>query len=333
MTGGQKGALGVSLAVAAVIAFGVIATHRTRSVPSVTLVGAVLRQDTDPRKQTPIENVEVTAISSAATEACKTDFSGYFQLVLNPGVEPGEPVTFTFRHQGYQPLDLTQPYAERIHVERMAPLSVSEERAETPGPTGPEVTIKDVRLRYSVKTVTTVNIGGVAKPFDVMGAGGVPCRGHLPCSPDDKWKAVIGSTTLDAGERNEFQDVRVSCIAGPCAFTKRRPEEYSDNGRILKVSALNWSDRVTFLIEAQVTLTRRTELVRQSYPVRFGEGINFSLPAGAEGPSLEADLNGTDIVFPFGPNLNLSWASCSAKTDADGSNLYRCELKPGYKFQ
>jgi hypothetical protein len=312
----------------------VITTYRPRSIPSVSLIGAVLRQDLDPRKQTPIENAEVTAITGLATASSTSDFSGAFNLTLNPGVDPGEPITFIFRHPGYEPLEITEPYVERIYVARMTPVPVSEQREETAaGPKGPDVAIKDVRLRYTVKTISTVNIGSIGQTFDVMGAGDVPCRGHLPCSPDGKWKAIIGSTTLDAGERSEFQDVRVSCIAGPCAFTKRLPEEYSNNGRNLKVSALNWSDRVTFLIEAQVTLTRRTDLVRQSYPVKFGAGINFSLPAGAEGPSLEATLNGADIVFPLGPNLSLSWASCSVKPDADGSNLYRCELRPGYRFQ
>jgi hypothetical protein len=333
MTRGQKGALVISVAIALIIAFGVMKTYSPRSIPSVTLIGAVLRQDSDPRKQAPIENVEVTAISSLATAECKSDFSGYFHLTLNPGVQPGEPVTLTFRHPGYEPLEMTEPYAERIYVARMTSIPMSEQREQTAaGPESPEVVIKDVRLRYSVKTISTVNIGSIAQPFDVMGAGGVPCRGHTPCSPDGKWKAVLASTTLDAGERSEFQDVRVSCIAGPCSFTKLLPEEHSNEGRTLKVSVLNWSDRVTFLIEAQVTLTRRIDLVRQSYPVKFGAGINFSLPAGAEGPSLEAEVNGSDIVFPLGPDLNLSWASCRVKPDANGSNLYRCELKPGYRF-
>jgi hypothetical protein len=99
------------------------------------------------------------------------------------------------------------------------------------------------------------------------------------------------------------------------------------------VSALDWSDTATFLVEAEVTRTQIDDVVRYSIPVVFGTGMNFALPGAAEGPSVEADMNGTDIIFPLGPNLYLSWAVCTLKTDASGSKLYRCELKPGFAFQ
>jgi hypothetical protein len=44
-------------------------------------------------------------------------------------------------------------------------------------------------------------------------------------------------------------------------------------------------------------------------------------------------LNGTAIVFPLGPNLFLSWADCNARVNADQTKVYRCELKPGYRFR
>ena len=51
------------------------------------------------------------------------------------------------------------------------------------------------------------------------------------------------------------------------------------------------------------------------------------------GPSIEAELDGSYIVFPLGPALKLSWASCTEKQNPDASKLYSCELKPGYRFQ
>ena len=51
-----------------------------------------------------------------------------------------------------------------------------------------------------------------------------------------------------------------------------------------------------------------------------------------EGPSVVADLNGEEIVFPLGPKAILSWATCSVET-GPGPRTYRCELKPGYEFQ
>jgi len=45
--------------------------------------------------------------------------------------------------------------------------------------------------------------------------------------------------------------------------------------------------------------------------------------------SLEAEINGAPMVFPMGPDLYLSWASCTAtiSTDGEKSTAYRCELK------
>jgi hypothetical protein len=75
------------------------------------------------------------------------------------------------------------------------------------------------------------------------------------------------------------------------------------------------------------------DVIRQSYPAIFGSTMSFTLPAGAEGPSIEAELNGNDIVFPLGPDLILSWANCTLKVSPDQGQLYRCELKAGYRFR
>ena len=73
--------------------------------------------------------------------------------------------------------------------------------------------------------------------------------------------------------------------------------------------------------------------VRELYPTIFGPALSFSLPASAEGPTLEAELNGEAIVFPLGPNLSLSWAQCTQAKSTEQSVLYQCELRSGYRFQ
>ena len=75
-----------------------------------------------------------------------------------------------------------------------------------------------------------------------------------------------------------------------------------------------------------------SDLVRESYPVILGPTLSFTLPSTAEGPSIEAEVNAQPIVFPLGPDLLLSWAKCTLSISQD-SNVYRCELKPGYKFK
>jgi len=39
------------------------------------------------------------------------------------------------------------------------------------------------------------------------------------------------------------------------------------------------------------------------------------------------------VIFPLGPALFLSWASCNARVNPDQTRVYRCELKNRYRFQ
>jgi hypothetical protein len=324
----QKAALWSAAGLAAVIA--VIAGFTiSRSSPTIVLNGAVLRYDPDVKKQLPIADAQVSTADDAAPAVGTSDASGLFRLGLRPGIYPGSVVHLRFEHPEYEPLNVSAPVSPRIHVVRMKPL-----RPETAPPSGgPEVPITDVRVRYAMKTTTTVNVGSTAKIFTIVNTGNIPCDGRNPCSPDGKWRAAVSGTSLDAGDGNEFRNVRVSCIAGPCAFTRIEDDSFSRGGRVIQVSVRNWSDTATFLLEAEVAQTTLREMVRQSYPVIFGQSMNFTLPATGQGPSIEAEVEGADIVYPLGPNLTLSWADCSMKVVTDGAKLYRCALKPGYRFQ
>lgn len=101
----------------------------------------------------------------------------------------------------------------------------------------------------------------------------------------------------------------------------------------MDVTARNWSDTVTFLLQAEVVHPMVSDMIRKSYPVIFGQALDFSLPATAEGPCVEAEVNGENIVFPLGPDLLLSWAHCNAGVNKDQTKIYRCQLKPGYRFR
>ncbi len=227
---------------------------------------------------------------------------------------------------------MTETNPDRICVARMAPIPAK--TRDVPG--APTVEIGDIRVRYSVKTTTTADVASIAQTFAVANTGDLPCNPAGPCSPDNRWKAVIGTASFDAGKGNEFRDPRASCIAGPCPFTRIESVRSLNGGRTLTVFARNWSDTAIFLVEAEITRTQISDMVRISYPfIPFisGEEMDFTLPATAEGPSIEAEVSGLPIVFPLGPNLDLSWAACTLKIDADHSRLYRCELKPGYRFR
>jgi len=57
------------------------------------------------------------------------------------------------------------------------------------------------------------------------------------------------------------------------------------------------------------------------------------LPAKAQGPSIEAEMNGSRIVFPLGPTPVLSWADCNVRVEKNQVKDYRCELKAGYQYR
>jgi hypothetical protein len=295
----------------------------------VTITGAVTVQDADSKNQLPISEVEITAANGLAPAPTKSDSSGFFRLPLRKRVRKGQKVTLKFRDPKYQPLDLEGTADGRLWIARLTPLL---KKVGADVPNRPAIAISNISVRYSIKAVRTMNVGSAVKTFQVENVGNIPCDGQTPCSPDGKWKAAIGSATLDAGMGNEFRDARVSCIAGPCPFTKIESEEFPKASQKFTASAINWSSTATFLVEAEVIHIMQSQVDHQSYPVIFGPTLNFTLPADAEGVSLEADVAGETIIFPLGPDLFLSWASCNARVNRDQTRVYRCELKPGYRF-
>jgi hypothetical protein len=299
---------------------------RWRTQRPVSLRGAVTVEEADSRKEQPIADVEVTA--DLATGAAKSDSTGFFSLELRRFVRRGHPVVLHFRQPQYRPLDVTDFVGDNLYVVHMLPLTAA---ANSPGRAA--VKVANVRVRYSGRAMTEFNVGSAVKTFQIENKGNVPCKGQRPCSPDGKWRAAMGSGSLDAGTGNEFRNARASCIAGPCPFTRIESDHFSQGGQMISVSFRDWSDTATFLLEAEVIHPMVTQIVHESYPVIFGEGLNFILPSTAEGISIEAELDGQMIIFPLGPALFLSWANCNARVNPDQTKVYRCDLKPGYRFQ
>ena len=170
--------------------------HRMRN--PLTIMGAVTIQDADSRKELPIADVEVIVAGGGAEAPTKSDASGYFVLHLHRWLRRGRPIVLQFRHPNYQPLDLQEIAQNKLYVARMVP------RTKKTDSNIPTVAIGNVRVRYSIKASRTMNVGSAVKSFEVKNLGNVPCDHHAPCSPDGKWKATIGSVTLDAGMGTSF---------------------------------------------------------------------------------------------------------------------------------
>jgi hypothetical protein len=321
-------------ALGVVIAILVVRSHRWRP-RTITVQGAVIRRDPDPRRQLPVANVSVTATDGVLTVGTQSDASGYFDLSFKENIWPRQTVQLAFRDPQYKPFEITMPLglrtpSKRLYVAQLTPLAPDEDPVS-----GKKVSVvTNVRIRYTVNAQGDENIGSAVRTFQVINKGNIPCNGEGPCSPDGAWKAATGELTLDAGADNGFRNVRASCIAGPCPFTRIDPSGLQHGGRLITAKALNWSDTATFLVEAEVFRSSINSNVRESYPVIFGRTLNFGLPATAEGVSIEADLDRTPMVFPLGPELLLSWANCTARASRDSasSTVYRCELKPTYRF-
>ncbi len=330
--------IAVLAVVAAVVLVLLLRAHRLRSISerqSIPIEGAVIQRDADANKELPIAGVVITASDGVKSATTQSDASGYFKLVLRKGVLSERPVTVSFRHPSYEPLDLTVQTGrletpKELYIAAMVPIppktATRSSRAET--------VVSNIRVRYTTNSRTETNVGSAVKTFQVVNKGDVPCNHQSPCSPDGKWKASSATVSLDAGADNSFGNIRASCIAGPCPFTRIDSRAFVQGGRNITVSALNWSDTTTFLMEAEVYHTAISSDVRELYPVIFGQTLNFTLPPTQEGVSLEADISGSPMVFPLGPDLSLSWATCTVRTGAEEekTTVYRCELKPGYRF-
>jgi hypothetical protein len=323
--------------IAAAIALKMVRTGslNTLLLEPVSFTAAVVRNDSDPAKQAPVPNVTVIATGGQTPVVAKSDSSGLVRLTLQQGVYGDHLITLKFQHSDYQPFEMTlKTPNDELFVVRMLPLPIAPSKTPAAKLPAKMVHIKkdDVRVRYTFKDQAMTNVGTLAKQFDVMNKGNVPCDKHPPCSPDGKWKATLNSLSLDADQGNVFRNVRVSCIAGPCPFTKIDTDDLSLPTRKLKVNVLSWSDTTSFLIEADVTRTKPTSSVRYLYPYIIDRSMDFTLPHGSEGLSIEASVDGQPIVFPLGPDLILTWATCSIETEPSGDNIYRCQLKPGYEF-
>lgn len=330
MSGRHAAALfGSALLVFGVVTVGVIVALRVNPLHETVVAGAVIVDDKDPRRQMPIPNVKVVGTVGSHRATTISDPSGYFKLTFPGVLTIGRRISLSFVSAAYEPAQLDASSSNQLFIARLAPVR----QATTAVPAAKKHKISNVRIRYTVQTESFPDAGTAVRTFVVENTANIGCRGQLPCSPDGQWEATTGGYTLDAGEHNHFRNVRASCIAGACPFTRIESEALSQNGQMLHVTALNWGDTATFLVEADVVHSQISDMVRQSFPFEFGEGVSFTLPPRAVGPVIEAELDGQDTYFPLGPDLYLTWATCTGTPNPDRSTLYSCELKPDYSFR
>src|ERR1700739_2902593 len=138
--------------------FMVVRARRTKHGP-VVIQGAIVKHNTDTRRESPIEDVAV----SAADGLTKSDFSGYFRLTLPPQIMPGQSVELNFQHPDYLPAKLQATVGDHLYVVEMAPVHGEVEAALDEK----QVMVTNVLVRYSIASTTFENIGSGEKTFQV----------------------------------------------------------------------------------------------------------------------------------------------------------------------
>ncbi len=325
----------ILVVLAAGAAMAAVVLHLRRWRPRFTVLqGAVIRSDKDAYKEVPLNDAIVVASHGTVSATAHSDASGYFRIHFPDVIWPGETIALSVHHPGYhtQDIDLRMEFhstTRRLIVVAMKPTEIQENTASG----APAKVVSNIRVRYTENFPQEENVGSAARTFQVVNQGNVACHHQGPCSPDGTWKAATATVKLDAGTGNEFRDVRASCIAGPCPFTRIDTRGFQHGGRTIVATALDWSDTATFLLEAEVFHTSIDSRVNESYPVVFDRSLNFTLPASQEGVSIEAEIDGTPMVFPLGPDIYLDWAICDSRTTkGSNSTVYQCSLRPGYRF-
>src|SRR6516165_1591525 len=109
-------ALGIFFLSGVLVAAGLVVRLNRRHRLPITLKGAVIKEDSDTQKQSPIANVEVVSVDGLATQNAESDFSGGFNLTIRPGVKMGQRIRLAFRQPAYPPLDLNRPLTSELSV-------------------------------------------------------------------------------------------------------------------------------------------------------------------------------------------------------------------------
>jgi hypothetical protein len=298
----------------------------------VTIQGAVIRRDSDPRKELPIAGGVITAYDDSSSVSTVSGDTGYFNLKFPEKIWPKEVVHLAFRAADYMPLNETLLIGVHTNTKQLYVVRMTSTSPPPPAPVAHPTTVQNIRIRYTVNVRSDANVGSEVQVFEVRNQGNVPCKQNDVCSPDGLFKAARKSVSLDAGPGNVFENVRASCIAGPCAFTRIDTSGFNKGGQKIVITATDWSDTATFLVEAEVFQQSIVSRLRWSFPVKYGRDMHFTAPPTAEGVSIEADIGGSPTVFPLGPDLYMSWVICNSRKGPNQDTIYQCELKPGYQF-
>src|SRR6202161_4239656 len=109
-------------AVLAIVLVAIVIAGIIRYRKPISLRGAIVRQDGDTRRQSPIEGAEISAVDDLVVPPTKSDFSGFFKLTLPRWVLRGHRITLHISHPDYEPQDLQDTVSDKLFIIRMVPI-------------------------------------------------------------------------------------------------------------------------------------------------------------------------------------------------------------------
>jgi len=195
----------------------------------------------DVRKQLPIADVDVTAENALGRSTAKSDSSGYFTIKLLVGIRMTD-CHSPLPAPDYQPLDSRNLPATNLYCHLTALSRTARSGQSAAGAGG------NVRVRYSIKNMTAVNIGSAVKTFQIENSGNVPARGNTLFAG---WQMEAAIGTSSSTPAWETSSVMPGSRALPApVFTKiesdafpRRTDHYRRGPQLVR--------HATFLLEAE----------------------------------------------------------------------------------
>ena len=185
------------------------------------------------------------------------------------------------------------------------------------------------RLHYTGEHRTGV------KTFQIQIMGNIPCNGST-LFPGRQMEGGNQFRVPGCGRGKRFPKCQGFLYCGPLPFhAELIMTAFPREGATSRSPCAIGRIRPHSCFRRRCSDPQISDLVRMTYPIILGTSLNFTLPPTAEGPSVEAELNGENIIFPLGPDpcFELGRLQCQRAKGNNGQKFYRCELNAGYQFQ
>ncbi len=261
-------------------------------------------------------------------------------FVSGKRVWPSEEVNLSFRDSDYHPLDLRFLVGLRSSLKKLT-VAELEPVAQPSGAVGKPSVVSNIRIRYSVNYRAKQIFAPVWRPFKLSIRETCRASNNIRAlrtgsgrHPRVRLRWTLAPITNSATCAHRAFPGRAHLLGSTPADIRAEAASLRPRRSIGPIpQRSSWKPKFSHYTT--------DSNVRESYPVIYGRVMHFTLPSNQEGVSIEAEIDGSPMVFPPGPDLYTSWATCSCRRRR--GKLYRLparvkktrlplHLKPIYCF-